>query len=78
MRAGATVDLLVSDGLVTVPDVVGKAVTDANKELEPLGLSIAVVTNNSCTGNVVTSQSLAPGDQPQRSSITLTYCSGSG
>ena len=76
VRSGTTIDLLVSDGLITVPNVVGKAVTDANNELRLLGLNISVVSR-SCTGNLVTSQSLAPGDQPQNSSIKLTYCSGS-
>lgn len=76
-REGTTIDLLVSDGLVTVPKVVGLAVTDANKLLTPLGLVITVAEDNGCTGLKVTAQSLAPGDHPQKSAIRLTYCSGS-
>jgi Serine/threonine protein kinase len=76
VRQGTTVDLLVSDGLVTVPKVVGLPVSEANRQLTPLGLSISSVADDTCTGSTVTRQSLAPGDQPQRSSITLTYCSG--
>lgn len=77
VRTGTVIDLLVSDGLITVPKVVGMAVTDANKLLSPLGLNITVVADDSCTGNTVTAQSLAAGDQPQKSNIQLTYCSGS-
>jgi serine/threonine-protein kinase len=77
VRKGTTVDLLVSNGLVTVPKVTGLTVTDANRQLTPLGLNITVTADSSCTGGTVTSQSLAPGDHPQKSSITLLYCSGS-
>jgi serine/threonine-protein kinase len=75
-RQGDTIDLLVSDGLVTVPKVIGLGIADANSKLSPLGLTISVVQDDSCTGGGVTSQSLAPGDQPQKSKITLVYCSG--
>ncbi len=73
-RSGSTVNLLVSDGLVEVPDVVGLAVGDANRTLTPLGLVIKAVPSDSCTGGAVVGQSLSPGPQPQRSEITLTYC----
>ncbi len=76
VRQGTTVDLLVSDGLVTVPKVTGLTVVDANRQLSPLGLSISIVPDEGCSGNTVTSQSLAPGDHPQRSAIVLRYCSG--
>lgn len=77
VRKGTIVDLLVSNGLVTVPKVTGLTVTDANRQLTPLGLNITVTADSSCSGGTVTSQSLAPGDHPQKSSITLRYCSGS-
>lgn len=77
VRKGTPVDLLVSDGLVSVPKVTGLTVTDANRQLSPLGLSISIVPDDSCSGGTVTAQSLAPGDHPQRSSIVLHYCSGS-
>lgn len=75
-RQGTTVNLLVSDGLVDVPKVVGMSIGDANNALSPLGLNVKSVTDNSCTGGAVTSQSLSPGPQPQRLSITLSYCGG--
>ncbi len=77
VRKGTTVDLLISDGLIEIPKVVGKPISDANRELLPLGVNIALNPDGSCSGNVVTAQSLAPGVHPQKSSITLTYCTGS-
>ncbi len=76
-RLGAIINLLVSDGLVEVPKVVGLSVGDANRALTPLGLDINPVSDNSCTGGAVTGQSLAPGPHPQRSAITITFCGGS-
>ncbi len=75
-RLGSTVNLLVSDGLVDVPKVVGLSIGDANSKLTPLGLSINPAPDDSCTGGAVTGQSLAPGLHPQRSTISLSYCSG--
>jgi len=76
VRKGTQVDLLVSDGLVTVPKVTGLTVTEANSQLSPLGLNISIVPDDSCSGGTVQSQSLAPGDHPQHSSMVLRYCSG--
>lgn len=74
---GDVVDLVVSDGLITVPDVTGKAITDAAKEMRALQLSVIAQQDDSCSGLKVSAQSLPPGGQPQRSAVTLTYCSGS-
>jgi serine/threonine-protein kinase len=74
-KEGDVVNLVVSDGLVTVPSVVGADIGDANTQLGALQLSINPVADSGCTGNKVTAQSLT-GDQPQHSAITLTYCSG--
>jgi len=74
---GQPVDIVISDGLVTVPDVKGMAVTDANKALSALQLAVTVQGDSSCGGFKVTAQSLPAGDQPQRSPVTVTYCSGS-
>ncbi len=73
---GDTVDLVVSDGLVTVPQVVGMAITDANKAMTALQLVVTVNGDAGCSSYKVTAQSLPQGDQPQRSAVTLTYCSG--
>jgi serine/threonine protein kinase len=73
---GDTVDLVVSDGLVIVPQVVGMAITDANKAMTALQLVVTVNGDAGCSSYKVTAQSLPQGAQPQRSAVTLTYCSG--
>lgn len=76
-RKGTTVDLVVSDGLIDIPAVVGKPIADANRTLLPLGVNIVLNPDSGCAGDAVTAQSLAPGVHPQKSTITLTYCTGS-
>lgn len=76
-RKGSTVNLLISDGLIDVPKVVGTPIADANRALLPLGLNIVLNPDGGCTGGAVSAQSLAPGVHPQKSSITLTYCTKS-
>lgn len=72
---GDIVDLVISDGLINIPDVGGQAIADANTLLQPLGLTINTVPDANCAGGKVTAQSLKGDNQPQHSSITLTYCS---
>ncbi len=76
VREGDTVAIVISSGLITVPDVRNLPIGDATAQLSGLQLQIRVQGNNGCTGGLVTNQSLAPGDQPQNSEITLTWCSG--
>lgn len=76
VRGGDTITIVISSGLITVPDVRNLPIGDATAQLSPLQLQIRVQGNNGCTGGLVTNQSLAPGDQPQNSEITLTWCSG--
>lgn len=70
------INLTVSNGLVNVPDVVGKSLAEANAALSAsdVQLSVSVQTDMTCSGQTVKSQSLAPGEQPQRSPITIVYC----
>ncbi|MCU1505619.1 MAG: eukaryotic-like serine/threonine-protein kinase [Microbacteriaceae bacterium] len=72
---GDTVDLVVSDGLVTIPSISGQTSTDGIKALVAMQLNVDAVGDPSCTGGKVTGQSLT-GDQPQKSNVTVTYCSG--
>lgn len=74
-RESDVVNLFISTGLVTIPAVVGLDIGDANTQLGALQLTINPVADGTCTGSKVKAQSLT-GDQPQRSTITLTYCSG--
>ena len=77
LRAGDTVNLVISTGRVTVPDVRNLAIGEASSQLTAIGLQVSVQGDDSCTGQTVTAQSLPPGDQPQVSAVTLRYCSGS-
>ncbi|WP_403021800.1 Stk1 family PASTA domain-containing Ser/Thr kinase [Salinibacterium sp. GXW1014] len=76
VQEGDSVDLVVSSGLVTVPDVVGQQSDTANAMLLALQLTPVANPDHNCRGNIVTGQSLAPGDHPQQSQVTITYCAG--
>jgi eukaryotic-like serine/threonine-protein kinase len=73
--AGTTVNLVVSNGKVKVPDVVGQSVTQAQALLTGSSLQLAVklIPDETCSGQDVTAQS-AKGDQKQKSTVELTYC----
>ena len=76
LREGTTIDLVVSNGLVQVPDVTRQSVTTAVDLLQDqLGLTVGTYTDDGCSGQTVSTQSLPPGDQPQGSSIQLGVCS---
>ena len=75
IREGHVVNLVVSNGLVQVPDVSGKAIAEASAALSAIQLNIKVVVDQGCSGGTVASQSIT-GDQPQKSDITLVYCGG--
>lgn len=77
LRQGDSVNLVISNGLVTVPDVRGETIGEATSQMSALQLSVTVQGDSSCTGQTVTGQSLAPGDHPQNSAVTLRYCNGS-
>ncbi|MEO8262093.1 MAG: Stk1 family PASTA domain-containing Ser/Thr kinase [Pseudolysinimonas sp.] len=74
---GSTVNLVVSNGLVQVPDLTGQAVAQAQSTLSgsALQLSVKLTPDDSCTGQTVASQSIK-GDQPQKSTVELIYCNG--
>ncbi|MEN9739833.1 MAG: Stk1 family Ser/Thr kinase [Actinomycetota bacterium] len=78
LGAGEPVDLVISTGLVLVPDVVGKTIQKARELLEAANVqyNVVVQTDTTCTGATVASQSIPAGDGPQNQSITLVYCAG--
>lgn len=77
--SGVIVNYTVSSGLVTLGDLTGQSLVAAidlvsNESLMPD--SQADYTCAQQSGSPIKTQSLAPGDVPQRSEITLTYCAG--
>ena len=75
IREGDTINLVVSNGLVNVPDVTGRTIKDASDVLGALGLPVSVTIDSTCSGGTVSSQSIK-GDQPQKTPLTLRVCSG--
>ncbi|WP_367882224.1 PASTA domain-containing protein [Rathayibacter oskolensis] len=79
---GSPVDLVVSSGSVTLPDLVGQSLstalaTLAGEQLQLVGVEAPDETCDSVRANPpITTQSLAPGDVPQGSTVTLGYCAG--
>ncbi len=67
------VNLVISNGLVNIPDYVGEPVTTARDGLGVLQLTVKLQHDTSCSGGQVVSQSLT-GDQPQKSTVTVVYC----
>jgi eukaryotic-like serine/threonine-protein kinase len=79
-REGDVVNLIVSDGMVALPNVVGQNVDNATSTLQDdLQLQVAVSGDPSCPfapNTPVSSQSLPPGAIPQKSAISIHYCTG--
>lgn len=78
---GDTVNLTVSNGMVTLPDLTGQSVAVATQMLQSstLALTPQAVPDSSCPAvpnPVVSSQSPAPGEVPQGSTVVLKYCNG--
>ena len=73
--AGTVIDIIVSNGKVKIPDVVGMTVGKATRILQgsDLQLDVTVVPDTSCSGQQIGSQSLK-GEAPQQSKVTLVYC----
>lgn len=75
VRVGDPINLVVSNGLIQVPSVLGQPYNTAIITLGALLLQVDVRPDASCAGGLVTAQSLTPGDHPQKAPITITYCS---
>ncbi|MFZ4894329.1 Stk1 family PASTA domain-containing Ser/Thr kinase [Plantibacter sp. Mn2098] len=78
---GTTVNIVVSSGNVTLTDVTGQPLVDATNFLQDSTRQFVVQPDADSTcksqpGDPVTKQSPLPGDIPQKSTITLTYCTG--
>lgn len=78
LKPGDEVNLVVSSGLVNVPDVRGQTVAVARDLMEQSQMSVNLAPDASCAqeaGSPVRSQSIV-GQQKQGSTVTLTYCAG--
>lgn len=76
---GSAVDLWVSNGQVTLPDVTDEPLADAEEVLGGLGLMITRDPDTSCPADpsyTVTKMSPGPGRVDQASEVKLTYCDG--
>jgi serine/threonine-protein kinase len=70
---GSAVSLVVSNGLVQVPSVVGRTVAEASNTINPLKLTLTFANDLGCSGGTISRQSVT-GDAPQKSTITLNVC----
>ena len=75
LPAGTVINIVVSNGKIKIPDVVGMSVGKATRILRgsDLQLDVTVIPDNSCGGQQIGSQSLK-GEAPQQSAITIVYC----
>lgn len=73
--AGTVIDIIVSNGKVKIPDVVGMSVGKATRILQgsDLQLDVTVIPDTTCSGQQIGSQSLK-GEAPQQSKVSLVYC----
>ncbi|MRG58935.1 Stk1 family PASTA domain-containing Ser/Thr kinase [Agromyces sp. CFH 90414] len=81
VQRGSSVNLTISNGTVTLPDLTGYTLAAASESLraDDLQLNPVPQPDPACKaqpGSPITRQSPAPGDVPQRSDIQLTYCAG--
>jgi serine/threonine protein kinase len=77
VNKGSVVNIVVSNGKIQLPNVTQEPFSTANATLQQLGVTVTPQPDYTCTGSIVTQQSLPPGDQPQGSTVTVTYCAGS-
>ena len=75
--AGSTIDLVISTGMVVVPNVVNLDITDAQSQLQAaeVGYIVQTQTDPTCmgtAGTTVIAQSISQGLQPQKQTIILT------
>jgi len=78
---GSSVKLVLSNGKVSMPDVLGQPLVEAQSLLEASELTVTTRRDPSCVradGSPVSQQSVPPGDVAQRSTVALTYCTGTG
>lgn len=76
---GTSINIVVSSGNVTLDDLRGMPLSQAQDKLRSLGLQAIVVEDPNCPADddqTVVNMSEAAGSVPQHSTVTITYCSG--
>ncbi|MGF2949473.1 Stk1 family PASTA domain-containing Ser/Thr kinase [Microbacterium alcoholitolerans] len=78
LEPDTVVDLVVSNGRVTIEDMTGWSLDAATKQLEKLALTAAPIELGACSDgqvpNAVISMSQAPGEVAIHSTVELRYC----
>ena len=77
--AGTTVNLIISNGRVDLPDLVGEDLADARSILNSLRLKVNPVSDNSCRfegGSPIIRQSPGEGRVRQGATIEIAFCVG--
>ena len=72
--SGTTVNIILSNGQVYVPDVVGQSTNEGTSTLQALGLNVKATPDQSCGGLVIAAQDPGPGPVAQYSDIRLRVC----
>lgn len=77
LTANDAVDVVVSSGMVSVPEVIGQPLTVARTMLEGVGLSTNPVPDASCPidPNLTIIRQSIVGQHPQKSQVDVSYCS---
>jgi beta-lactam-binding protein with PASTA domain len=75
VASGTTVSVVLSNGKIDIPSVVGQPGSTAGATLSGMHINYSVVADSGCSGGDVTAQSLV-GQQPQSASMTITVCTG--
>jgi serine/threonine-protein kinase len=75
LSAGSVIAIVVSNGKIKIPDVVGMTVGKATRILQgsSLQLDVTVIADISCGGQKIGSQSIK-GEAPQHSKMSIVYC----
>ena len=75
LSAGSVIAIVVSNGKIKIPDVVGMTVGKATRILQgsSLQLDVTVIADVSCGGQKIGSQSIK-GEAPQHSKMSIVYC----
>lgn len=78
---GSTIDIVVSTGMVALPNLVGEPIAQATQQLQSPSLQLLAnpIADPTCptqANTPVSAQSIAPGEVAQGTAVTLKFCTG--